>query len=327
MTQSSAAGPPTPPKVTVATLAALKAAGTPAVFLTAYDYATAVFAERAGVDMLLIGDSAAMTVLGHSRTVTVSMDQMLVFAAAVCRGAPRCFLVGDLPFLSYQTSDADAVRNAGAFIVAGCDAVKCEGGIRVRARVRAMTDAGIPVMGHVGLTPQSLSQHGGYRVQGKTLAAVRRLAEDAETLEEAGAFALLLEAMPAEAAAFVRERVTIPVYGIGVGPHVDGQLVISHDLLGTFVGEIRPRFARRYADLGAAIENAFRHYAADVRAREFPGPDECYPIDAVEETAIRTARATSLPGHDGCSAPLPARPDGCNRRTRPPGDPIDAEPF
>ena len=277
-------------KVTVATLASYKARGRRAVFVTAYDYPTAVFADRAGVDMLLVGDSAAMTVLGYPNTLGVSMDEMLVFARAVCRGARRAFVVGDMPFLSYQVSSEEAVRNAGAFLAAGCDAVKCEGGARVADRVRAMTDAGIAVMGHLGLTPQSQAQLGGYRVQGKTLAAVQRLTDDALALQDAGAFAVLLEAIPAEAAAFVRERLDILVYGIGAGPDVDGQLVISHDILGSFVGEIRPRFVRRYADLDAQIESALRAYADDVRAGRFPAPEHLYPIDASDEAEIKRAR-------------------------------------
>ncbi|HKW09646.1 MAG TPA: 3-methyl-2-oxobutanoate hydroxymethyltransferase [Gemmatimonadaceae bacterium] len=283
--------PAAPKKVTVATLASYKARGRSAVFVTAYDYPTAVFAERAGVDMLLVGDSAAMTVLGHPNTLGVSMEEMLIFARAVCRGAKRAFVVGDLPFLSYQASDADAVRNGGAFLVAGCDAVKCEGGARIASRVRAMTDAGIAVMGHLGLTPQSQAQLGGYRVQGKTLAAVQRLTEDALALQEAGAFAVLLEALPAEAAAYVRERVDLLMYGTGAGPHVDGQLVISHDILGSFVGDIRPRFVRRYAELDAEIERAFRSYADDVRAGRFPGPEHLYSIDPAHEAEIHAARA------------------------------------
>jgi 3-methyl-2-oxobutanoate hydroxymethyltransferase len=199
-------------------------------------------------------------------------------------------VVGDLPFLSYQPSDRDAIRNAGAFVAAGCDAVKCEGGARVARRVRAMSDAGIAVMGHLGLTPQALGQLGGYRVQGKTAAAVDVLVRDALALEAAGAFSILLEAVPSEAAAAVRERVGVPVYGIGAGPHVDGQLVISHDILGNFVGEIRPRFVRRYADVGADVERAFRAYADDVRAARFPGPEHCYPIDPAHEAEIRRAR-------------------------------------
>jgi 3-methyl-2-oxobutanoate hydroxymethyltransferase len=280
-------------RVTLATLARMRAHGERAVFLTAYDYPTAVFADRAGVDLLLVGDSAAMTVLGHPTTVSITLDEMLVFTRAVCRGAKRAFVIGDMPFLSYQVSNEEAVRSAGAFVVAGCDAVKCEGGARVAPRVRAMTDAGIAVMGHLGLTPQSLTQLGGYRVQGKTLDAVLRLTEDAIALQEAGAFALLLEAVPAEAAAYIRERVDVLVYGIGAGPHVDGQLVISHDILGTFVGDIRPRFVSRYANLDAEITQAFKRYATDVREGRFPSPEHCYPIDAAQETEIRAARAGS----------------------------------
>ena len=296
---------PNPKKVTTATLAALRERGERAVFVTAYDYPTAVFADRAGVDMLLVGDSAAMTMLGHPTTVSITMDEMLVFSRAVCRGAKRAFVVGDLPFLSYQVSDEDAVRNAGAFIAGGCDAVKCEGGARVARRVRAMTDAGIAVMGHLGLTPQSLGQLGGYRVQGKTIAAVQQLADDALALQEAGAFALLLEAVPAEAAAYVRERLGILVYGIGAGPHVDGQLVISHDILGSFVGEVRPRFVRRYAELDSTVTAAFRAYADDVRAGRFPAPEHCYPIDPVQEDAIRAARvARKAPRGGRVAAPI-----------------------
>jgi 3-methyl-2-oxobutanoate hydroxymethyltransferase len=266
-------------KVTVATLAALRARGERAVFVTAYDYATATFADRAGVDMILVGDSAGMTMMGLPNTLGVTLRDMLVFVGSVCRATRRAFVVGDLPFLSYQPSDATAVRSAGAFVRAGCDAVKCEGGARVASRVRAMTDAGMLVMGHVGLTPQSLAQLGGYRVQGTSRSAADRLVDDALALQEAGAFAVLLEAMPAETARHVRERLSMLVYGIGAGPHVDGQLVISHDMLGNFVGDVAPRFVKRYAEVGSAIEAAFRAYAADVREGVFPGPEHCYPID------------------------------------------------
>ncbi|GJG86936.1 3-methyl-2-oxobutanoate hydroxymethyltransferase [Gemmatimonadetes bacterium T265] len=267
-------------KVTTATLTGLKARGTPAVFVTAYDYPTAVYADRAGADMLLVGDSAANTMLGLPSTTAIGMPEMLVFAGAVCRGARRAFVVGDLPFLSYQPSDASAIRNAGAFVRAGCDAVKCEGGRRVARRVRAMCDAGVAVMGHIGLTPQNLAQLGGYRVQGRTRAGVDALVDDARALEDAGAFALLLEAMPPDAAAQVRAALTIPVYGIGAGPYVDGQLLIAHDLLGSFVGDIRPRFVKRYGEVGAAIEGAFRAYAEDVRAGRFPAEEHWYAGEA-----------------------------------------------
>ena len=284
---SSSSSPPSPPlppptrprKVTVETLRRMKARGARVVFLTAYDYPTAVFADRAGVDMLLVGDSAAMTVLGQPNTVGITLEEMLTFSRAVCRGAGRAFVVGDMPFLSYQPSDARAIRSAGAFIVAGCNAVKCEGGKRMARRVRAMSDAGIAVMGHVGLTPQAMAQVGGYRIQGKTPAAAQRVLDDAKAIEDAGAFAVLLEALPPEAGAMVREGLTIPVYGIGAGPHMDGQLVISHDLLGSFVGTIAPRFVSRYANVDQEVERAFRAYATNVRAGMFPRPEHCYPAE------------------------------------------------
>ena len=276
-------------KVTVNTLAALKARDEKAVFVTAYDYPTATFADRAGVDLLLVGDSAAMTVLGHSNTLSITMTEMLVFARAVARGAQRAFVVGDLPFLSDQVNNDDAIRNAGAFVAAGCDAVKLEGGVRVADRVRAITDAGIAVMGHLGLTPQSLGQQGGYRVQGKTLAATQRVLDDAIALQEAGAFSILFEALPPESAAYIRERLDIICYGIGAGPHLDGQLVISHDILGNFVGDIAPKFVSRYANLDQIVEAAFRTYAEDVRSQKFPAPKHWYAIDAAEAAALKSA--------------------------------------
>lgn len=298
-------------KVTLRTLNALRDREQPAVFVTAYDYPTATFAERAGVDMILVGDSAAMTMMGLPNTLGIGMDEMMVFVRSVCRAARRTFVVGDLPFLSYQPSDEIAVLNAGRFISAGCDAVKCEGGVRIVPRVRAMVDAGINVMGHLGLTPQNIGQLSGYRVQGKSRAAVDKLVDDALALQDAGAFGVLLEAMPAVAAAYVRERVDILVYGIGAGPHVDGQLVISHDILGNFVGDIAPRFVKQYAHIGAQIENVFRAYAEEVRGATFPAPEHCYPIDPAQESEIRAAGraspepppARSVPSHDPVSSP------------------------
>ena len=264
-------------KVTTATLRTLKQRGEKAVFLTAYDYPTATFADRAGADLLLVGDSAANTMLGLRSTVEIGMDEMLVFARAVTRAARRAFVIGDLPFLSYQPSDELAILNGGAFIgKALCDAVKCEGGARVASRVRAMVDAGIPVQGHLGLTPQNAGQLGGYRVQGKTRSETERIKDDALALQEAGIFSLLLEALPPDSAAYIRDALDIPVYGIGAGPHLDGQLVISHDLLGSFVGDIKPRFVRQYANVGGIIEEAFRAYADDVRTGRFPAPEHWY---------------------------------------------------
>lgn len=294
-------------KVTTYQLNALRRRGAKAVFVTAYDYPTATFADRAGADILLVGDSAAMTMLGLPSTIGIGMDEMLVFARAVSRAAKRAFVVGDMPFLSYQPSDECAIRNAGAFLAsASCDGVKCEGGGEIARRVAAIASAGIPVMGHLGLTPQRAGQMGGYRVQGKTLAETRRILDDALALQDAGIFALLLEAMPAESAAYVREHLDIPVYGIGAGPHLDGQLLISHDLLGSFVGDIKPRFVKRYADVGDTIEAAFRAYGEDVRAGLFPAPEHCYPIDPAAEAEIRDAR----PGVGRVSAGVVAEPAG-----------------
>jgi 3-methyl-2-oxobutanoate hydroxymethyltransferase len=263
-------------KVTIETLRRMKRKNEKTVFLTAYDYPTATFAERAGVDMLLVGDSAAMTMMGLPNTLGITLEEMLTFSRAVCRATRRAFVVGDMPFLSYQPSNERAIDTAGAFLVAGCDAVKCEGGVRMAGRVRAMTDAGIAVMGHIGLTPQSVAQTGGYRVQGKSRVAAEAVLADARALQDAGAFSVLLEAMPPEAGALVRDGLTIPVYGIGAGPHLDGQLVISHDMLGTFVGTVVPRFVSRYANLDAEIERAFRAFATDVRSGAFPRPEHCY---------------------------------------------------
>lgn len=280
-------------KVTLRTLEMLRTRSEPAVFVTAYDYPTAVFAERAAVDMILIGDSAAMTMLGLPNTLGISLDEMLVFARAVCRAVTRAFVVADLPFMSYQQSDEAAVLSAGRFIALGCDAVKCEGGERIASRVRAMTNAGMCVMGHLGLTPQSITQLGGYRVQGKSRAAADRVLDDALALQEAGASSLLLEAMPPESAAYVRERLDIPVYGIGAGPYLDGQLVISHDILGNFVGDIAPKFVSRYAELGNVITDAFERYARDVRQRTFPGPEHWYHLEPAAVADFDSTVATT----------------------------------
>jgi len=274
-------------RVSVPHLKDLRQRGVKATFVTAYDYPTAHFADRAGIDLVLVGDSAAMTVLGLPDTLGIGMSEMLVFARAVARATSRALVIGDMPFLSYQPSDAAAVRNAGAFLRAGCQAVKLEGGARVARRVRAIAGAGIPVMGHLGLTPQSTNQFGGYRVQGKSRAEADRILDDGLRLQEEGVFAILLEAMPAAAAGYVRDRLEIPVYGIGAGPLLDGQLLISHDMLGTFVGDIAPRFAKRYVDLGSTITEVFAAYAADVRAGRFPAPEHCYPIDAAAEAELR----------------------------------------
>jgi 3-methyl-2-oxobutanoate hydroxymethyltransferase len=263
-------------KTTLLTLRALKARGEKAVFVTAYDYPLAGLADKAGVDIILVGDSLGMTTLGYRDTLSVTMDDMVRHSAAVTRAAKRAFVVGDLPFMSYQPSDRDAILNAGRLIAeGGCDAVKCEGGVRVAPRVKAMVDAGIVVMGHLGLTPQNQAQLGGYRVQGKTPEAARVLVDDAVALQEAGASFLLLEAMPPETAADVRAAVTIPVYGIGAGDRVDGQLVIVHDLIGLF-DQFTPKFVKRYCDAAGLIEGALSEYCSEVRSGAFPAPEHFY---------------------------------------------------
>jgi 3-methyl-2-oxobutanoate hydroxymethyltransferase len=271
-------------KTTLLTLREMKSRGQKAVFVTAYDFPLAGLAEKAGADMILVGDSLGMTTLGYPNTLAVTMDDMVRHAQAVTRAAKRAFVVGDLPFLSYQPSDRDAVLNAGRLIgEAGCDAVKCEGGRRIAGRVRAMTDAGIVVMGHLGLTPQNQAQLGGYRVQGKTPEGVRELVDDAVALEEAGASFILVEAMPPETAGAVRDAVKIPVYGIGAGDRVDGQLVIIHDLIGLF-DAFTPKFVKRYCEAGKLIEKALTAYCADVRSGAFPAPEHFYSNGSAKKT-------------------------------------------
>ena len=287
-------------KVTIATLRSMKIRGEKATFLTSYDFPMAKYAERAGIDMILVGDSLGMTVLGHKTTLPVTMEDMIRAAQAVTRGAQAPFIIGDMPFGSYQTSDSDAVRNAGRFISeAACDAVKLEGGKRMAHRVRAIADAGIVVMGHLGLTPQSLAQMGGYRVQGKSLAQYQQLLDDAHALEDAGAHMLLLEAIPDEVAGMIHAQLHIPVYGIGAGRNVDGQLVIVHDLLGMF-DEFTPRFVKRYAEVGQLITESIKLYCDDVKTGAFPGPEHFYPIpeEQMEEIRHFQAQASSTQRKD-----------------------------
>jgi 3-methyl-2-oxobutanoate hydroxymethyltransferase len=280
-------------KTTLLTLRALKARGEKAVFLTAYDYPLARLADKAGVDILLVGDSLGMTTLGYRNTLSVTMDDMVRHSQAVTRATAGAFVVGDLPFMSYQPSDRDAVLNAGRLIAeGGCDAVKCEGGARVAARVKAMVDAGIVVMGHLGLTPQNQAQLGGYRVQGKTPEAARVLVDDAVALEAAGASFILVEAMPPETAAAVREAVSIPVYGIGAGDRVDGQLVIVHDIIGLF-DQFTPKFVKRYCDAGKLIGDALGEYCAEVRGGTFPAPEHFYA--AATDAAQSPSPASASP--------------------------------
>lgn len=266
-------------RVTTTGLVAMKAAGEPIVMITAYDASAARLMEAAGVDVVLVGDSLGMTVLGYDSTLPVTMDDMLRATAAVSRATSRVLVVADMPFMSYQPSVEDAVRNAGRFLAeAGAHAVKLEGGVAVAELVGIMTDAGIPVMGHVGLTPQSVNVFGGYKLQGRDTESAVRLVEDCLALEAAGAFAVVLELVPAELAALVSEELTIPTIGIGAGAGCDGQVQVYHDLLG--LGTFTPKHAKRYAEVGAAITKAVTAYAADVRAGVFPGEAQLSHLDA-----------------------------------------------
>lgn len=257
-------------KVSTLTLRQKKARGEPITMLTAYDFATAQAVDRAGFDVILVGDSLGMVVLGYANTLPVTMEEMLHHCRAVARGARFALLVGDMPFLSYQVSVSEAVRNAGRFLQeGGMEAVKLEGGRERLEAVRAIVEAGIPVMGHLGLTPQSIHQLGGFRAQGTTAEAARRLLEDARLLQEAGCFSLVLESVPGRLAEMVSRQLDIPTIGIGAGPGCDGQVLVTHDLLGLF-DRFTPRFARKYADLHAEMARAFSAFKEDVEGRGFP---------------------------------------------------------
>lgn len=273
--------------VTILDLQAKKREGVPITMLTAYDYPTALVVDRSGIDVILVGDSLAMVVLGYETTLPVTMEEMLHHCRAVKRGAKRALLVGDMPFLSYQGSVEQAVINAGRFLKGGgMAAAKLEGGREMVPQIRGIVQAGIPVMGHLGLTPQSIHQFGGYKVQGKSAAAAQRLIEDAGILEEAGCFSIVLEAIPAPVAEEITKRVSIPTIGIGAGPGCDGQVLVLHDLLGMFDRFI-PKFVKKYADLFAEMTRAVEAYRDEVRARKFPGPEHSYTIPAEEWAAIK----------------------------------------
>ena len=247
--------------------------GDPITMLTAYDYPTALIMDRTGVDSILVGDSLGMVVLGYENTLRVTMEEMLHHCRAVRRGAEYALLVGDMPFMSYQVSVEEAVRNAGRFLQeGGMDAIKLEGGRERADTVRAIIDAGIPVVGHIGLTPQSVNQLGGFRAQGKTAAAAKKLYEDAVILQDAGCFSLVLESVPSRLAELISENLEIPTIGIGAGIGCDGQVLVTHDLLGLF-DRFTPRFVRKYADLFNEMERAFGDFIADVEERNFPGDE------------------------------------------------------
>jgi 3-methyl-2-oxobutanoate hydroxymethyltransferase len=275
-------------KLPLPELAEMKRRGEKIVMVTAYDAPGARFAEDAGIDVVLVGDTAAMVVLGHEGTVPVTMDEMLFLTRTVARAARRPVVIGDMPFGSYQVSDEDAVRNAIRFVKeAGADAVKLEGAGPSVSRVRAIVGAGIPVMGHVGLTPQSATMLGGFKTQGKTAEKARQVIADARELEAAGCFSIVLEAIPAPVAARITRELTVPTIGIGASGACDGQVLVYHDLLGLSEGHL-PRFVKRYASLSREIRDALESYASDVRTGAFPEQEHTYAM-ADEELALLDA--------------------------------------
>ena len=273
---------------------AMKRAGKKIVMVTAYDHPSARLASEAGIDLILVGDSAGNNVLGYDSTVPVSMEEAVILTAAVARAKPRSLVVGDMPFGSFQASDADAVDNAVRLVKAGADAVKLEGAGPMVSRVTAIVDAGVPVMGHLGLTPQTATKLGGMKAQGRTALAARQLLHDARQLEAAGAFAIVLEAVPAQVAARVTRVLTIPTIGIGAGPACDGQVLVWHDLLGINEG-VAPRFVKRYADVAGDIRRGLEAFATEVRSGTYPAAEHTYKIAADELSAFE--------------ADLPAVPD------------------
>jgi 3-methyl-2-oxobutanoate hydroxymethyltransferase len=280
-----------PLPMTLPRLQEKKRLGEPIVMVTAYDYPSAQVAEEAGVDVVLVGDSGAMTVLGYPSTVPVSTDEMLMLAAAVRRGLKTPLLVGDLPFGSYEASDEQAIATAQRFVKeAGCDAVKLERGGTSVQRARAIVDSGIPVMGHVGLTPQTATALGGHKAQGRTADRALEVARDALALQEAGCFSIVFEAIPAAVAEELVPNLEIPVIGIGAGPSTDGQVLVFHDLLGIYDGHVA-RFVKRYAEVKAQMVAGVAEYADDVRGHAFPGPEHTYTIDEDELEHFRAALA------------------------------------
>lgn len=267
-------------KITIRTLPRMKAQGEKITMLTAYDYPLARAVDEAGIEVILVGDSLGMVVLGHPTTLPVTMDDMVHHCKAVARGVSRALLVADLPFMSYQVSREDALRNAGRLVKeGGAEAVKLEGGAEVLEAVEALVGAGIPVMGHLGLTPQSYHQMGGYRVQARTAEEADRLLKDAGALERAGIFSLVLEGIPSEVARRVTESLTVPTIGIGAGPSCDGQVLVAHDMLG-LQEDLSPKFVKRYAQGRQVFLEAMRQFRTEVRSGKFPGPEHSYGLES-----------------------------------------------
>jgi len=269
-------------KITPVDIQAMKREGKRIAMLTAYDYPTALLEDRAGIEIILVGDSLAMTVLGYENTLPVTMDAMIHHTQAVTRGAKYALVIGDMPFMSYNTSERDAILSAGRFMKeGGADAVKLEGGASVKETVRAIVRAGIPVMGHIGLTPQTISMLGGFKVQGKDAQGAQKIIDDALSLEDAGAFSVLLEAVPAPIAKRVTERLNVPTIGIGAGVHCDGQVLVVHDVLGLF-DRFTPKFAKRYVNLSELMLKAFDSYREEVTKGTFPTDQHSFHIDEKE---------------------------------------------
>src|SRR3954469_13731815 len=281
------------PAISLTTLAEKKALGEPIVMVTAYDFPSAQVAEEAGVDVVLVGDSGAMTVLGYPSTVPVKTDELLMLAQAVRRGLTTPLMIGDMPFGSYEASNEEAIRNAQRFVKeAGCDAVKIERGGTSVERAAALVGAGIPVMGHVGLTPQTATALGGYRSQGRTAEKAMKVVEDALALQDAGCFAIVFEAVPADLTEAVMPHIEIPVIGIGAGPAADGQVLVFHDLPGIYDGHAA-RFVKRYADIRTQMIDGVSRYAEDVRTRKYPEADHTYTMAPDEAAQLRTELANS----------------------------------
>ncbi len=247
--------------------------------LTAYDYPFAKILDKTEIDIILVGDTVGMVVLGYKNTLPVTMEDMIHHIRAVKRGVSRALIVGDMPFMSYQVSVEESLRNAGRLVQeGGAEGVKIEGGIAMRDRIRAIVDIGIPVMGHVGLTPQSVHRFGGYRVQGKDYLNARKILSDAKAVEDAGAFSIVLEGIPAELGKRISEALAIPTIGIGAGPHCNGQILVIHDLLG-LPGDFNPKYIKRYADIGESITDAVRNYIDEVREEKFPSEEHSYHVE------------------------------------------------
>ncbi len=260
-------------RVTITRLCEMKARGEKITMLTAYDYPSARIIDSSGVDVILVGDSLGMVILGYDSTLSVTMDDMIHHTKAVSKGAERALIVGDMPFMSYQAGEDEALKNAARFLSeAGAQAVKLEGGREMADKVERMTSVGIPVMGHLGLTPQSVNQFGGYKVQGRDEKAKERMMKDAKALDEAGAFAIVLECIPSELAKEISEKLMVPTIGIGAGPSCDGQVLVTPDLLGTF-DKFTPKFVKRFGEVGSEMRRAFETYVSEVKEGKFPGPE------------------------------------------------------